>query len=89
MLLIMIDLYEALLLVALVVLWLNTRLLVRWVRVQFPGHPSIFEIYFSGLYTGRQAVLAMCCTVATNCEQINAVQLTPVVWYLGCRLGVR
>ena len=30
--LIMDDLYEALLLVALVVLWLNTRLLVRWVR---------------------------------------------------------
>ena len=36
---------------------------------QFPGHPSIFEMYFSGLYTGRQAWLALRCTVATNCDQ--------------------
>ena len=64
--------YEALLLVALVVLCLNTRLLVRWVRGSiFPGRLSIFEIYFSGLYTDRQAVLAMRCTVATNCDRIT------------------
>ena len=48
----------------------------RWCEgsgIPFSGHPSIFEIEFSSLYTGRQAVLATRCTVATNCDRIRSV----------------
>ena len=36
-----------------------------------------------------QAVLAVGCTIATNCDRIMQCKLTPVAWCVGCRLGVQ